>query len=769
MKRIFFFALLLVGQQLSAQNSADVRRAWMDFIVDGDTLRNSLTGGMSSPILSHADLNHDGIQDLVAYEHRTGIWGIPLTFINHGAPGQPDYCYAPEFEANFPTYWNYLLMRDYNTDGISDIFCFSPPTVGVASGIMVLRGYYDADDRLAFERVVDDLSYPLQIFGGGTISAQIYVLNGDIPAIDDLDGDGDLDILNFNNLGGWMEMFRNISVESGYGTDSLLYVFEDNCWGRFYEPTPTNTLALSGRIDSCSFYAGWEPRNGGVHAGSAIATIDMDDDGDMEVVLGDIQFDNLVMGYNQGTTDTAFVNSQDDNFPSNTLPVDLFTFPAAYFFDGNNDGKTDLFATPTAIDRSENKNCIWWYENTGTEELPVFTYRQDDFLMESMVDHGADAHPVFFDHNGDGLLDLVLGHYGYVRPAAVTEARLLLFENVGTSTNPVFELINSDLGGLSPFGTNTNYYAYAPTFGDLDGDGDQDMVVGKEDGILLFFENQAAAGAPATFSSFLPFFGKIDVGSKATPTLFDFDNDGLLDLLIGEKYGNINFFKNTGSPTQPIFDSNVDPGSGFAIPTVQFLGLVDTRRPLLNPDGWSVPKVIDHNGVRSLFVGTYFGEVRRYTDLYAAGGGIAPTFVLADTAFGNIFEGFHSSPAIADLNSDGKLDYLVGNQRGGLRLYSEGAMGSAPCDVPLTGFSPVVQYPAALTVFPNPASGTVFLELPSEGDLFDVTLFNTMGQAVKRQQLKGVAQLSLDGLPMGIYAIVAIRQGERLSSKILVR
>ncbi len=769
MKHFSAFVLLVIALQLGAQNSGDVRRAWMDFIVDGDTLRNALSGGMSSPVLSEADLNNDGIKDLVAYEHRTGIWGIPMTYLNHGTAGQPDYCYAPEYEANFPTYWNYLLMRDYNTDGIADIFCFSPPTVGVASGIMVLRGYYDANNRLAFQRVVDDLGYPLQIVGGGTINAQIYVLNGDIPAIDDLDGDGDLDILNFNNLGGWMEMYRNISVESGFGTDSLLYVFDDNCWGRFYEPTPTNTLALSDRIDSCTYYMGWEPRNGGVHAGSAIATIDMDNDGDKEVVLGDIQFDNLVMGYNGGTGDTAFVTTQDDLFPSNSLPVDLFTFPAAYFFDGNNDGKTDLFATPTAIDRSENQHVIWWYENTGTNAQPIFTYRQDDFLMESIVDHGADAHPVFFDYNQDGLLDLVMGHYGFVRPAAVTEARLLLFENVGSLTQPVFELVDNDLGGLSAFGTNANYYTFVPTFGDLDNDGDEDMIVGKEDGILLYFANQSGPGAPAVFNSFLPFYAKIDIGSKAAPTLVDFDNDGLLDLLIGEKYGNINYFRNTGTATQAVFDSNVDPNSGFAIPTVQFLGQVDTRRPQLNPDGWSVPKVVDHNGNRSLFVGTYFGELRRYTGLYAPGGGIATNFVLTDTTFGQIFEGFHSSPAIADLNGDGYLEYLVGNQRGGLRLYSESDMGTAPCEVPvgLAGNAPETN--RELVVFPNPAQDRVFLKLPTDGAAFRVGLYNTLGQCVRTSTAIGLASIDLHGLPAGLYAIEAVRDGERLSGKLLVK
>ena len=75
----------------------------------------------------------------------------------------------------------------------------------------------------------------------------------------------------------------------------------------------------------------------------------------------------------------------------------------------------------------------------------------------------------------------------------------------------------------------------APSFADLDGDGDLDAVVGEFDGHLLYFENTGSATAPAFTArtgAANPFNG-VDVGNFSTPSFADLDGDGDLDAVVG--------------------------------------------------------------------------------------------------------------------------------------------------------------------------------------------------------------------------------------------
>ena len=75
-----------------------------------------------------------------------------------------------------------------------------------------------------------------------------------------------------------------------------------------------------------------------------------------------------------------------------------------------------------------------------------------------------------------------------------------------------------------------------PTFADIDGDGDLDLVVGENDGNLNYYENTGTASDPiytARTGTANPWDG-IDVGGYSNPTFADIDGDGDLDLVVGE-------------------------------------------------------------------------------------------------------------------------------------------------------------------------------------------------------------------------------------------
>jgi len=219
---ILFFGIL-TGQDLSPLT--------FDFTVNNTVIKNPLTGGINTPQVSNADFNNDGLLDLYVFD-RSG--NVSIVYLNDGIPNQPEYTYAPRFAENFPDLVDWALLRDFNQDGAMDIFT-AARTPGI-SGIEVLRGYYE-DDILKFAPFYfPQFQFNVIPFrlGNGSFT-NLYVSSQDLPAIDDIDGDGDLDIISFGVNGGYMEYFTNQSVEDGFGIDSLLFDRETDCFGGIFE------------------------------------------------------------------------------------------------------------------------------------------------------------------------------------------------------------------------------------------------------------------------------------------------------------------------------------------------------------------------------------------------------------------------------------------------------------------------------------------------------------------------------------------------------
>ncbi len=143
---------------------------------------------------------------------------------------------------------------------------------------------------------------------------------------------------------------------------------------------------------------------------------------------------------------------------------------------------------------------------------------------------GSFAIPTFADIDGDGDLDAFLGEdYGDT----------IFFENTGTPSSPSFETPDTNPFGLS----NVGYFA-VPTFADIDGDGDLDVFIGNNYGDTFFFENTGTPSSPSFETPDSNPFGLSNIGSFAAPTFADIDGDGDLDVFLGEDYGDTIFFNN---------------------------------------------------------------------------------------------------------------------------------------------------------------------------------------------------------------------------------
>ena len=725
--------------------SQELRPIFIPVLKSGKLLANPWAGGFNTPQLAAVDLNRDGLDDLYVFDREGNVQAAFLTVTKNG---KKQYEFNSGYTAKFPALENWVLPRDFNGDNIPDLFAYSD-ILGI-DGVSVYSGYYQGD-TLAFRRFPFRGPFGLAPFPlNGSVLTPIYVSKVDLPAVDDIDCDGDLDLLTFNLAGGYAELFQNQSVERGFGLDSLVFTLQNNCWGGFYESGLTEKVDLAPAPGTC-FRSGFDDLAVNYrHAGSTSLTLDMDGDGDKELILGDVSFNNLNYLRNGGSCKVAWMDQQDNLFPSSDTPVDLPLFPAAYSLDLDFDGARDLAVSPSSRFGSENYHAIWFYKNTGTAVKPDFRLQQKDFLTDQMIDLGTGANPAFADVNGDGLLDLVVGNQSLFSNGFDRNSSLALFVNVGSATEPAFEWASFDWLNFSALEGNS--FGFCPSFGDLDQDGDLDLLVGEEAGRLLFAENVGGAGKAMQFAPVVIGYQNIDVGLASVPQIIDMDEDGLPDLVIGERSGNVNFYKNIGVKGSPAFES---------IPSNPTLGAIDTRQ-IGYVSGYSAPVVFRDGDQLQVLCGTEDLGLQRYL---ISNPDLTKPFTKTPFSLPRKELGFNSRPALADINSDGFLDLVVGNNRGGLQLYQTPWKSST--STAIAERKPIRE----LVLFPNPATSEFRLQLPvtSKGELLEAALFDIQGREVRFFGPITQGQvLSLDGIVQGYYVFRAIGGDNVFVSRLVV-
>ncbi|MFN8180209.1 MAG: FG-GAP-like repeat-containing protein [bacterium] len=227
------------------------------------------------------------------------------------------------------------------------------------------------------------------------------------------------------------------------------------------------------------------------------------------------------------------------------------------FCDLDADGDLDLFLGTFA-------GAVRWFRNDGTSVAPSYHEVVDASFgvaaskrINAKLD--ADAVPRFLDDDGDGDLDLVCGQWSFTGATS-----LVFFRNDGTPQQPDFNWVTNDWRSLGFSGQ-----ALAPAFGDVDGDGDPDLVVGRLDGTLAYFSNEGTPAVPSFVAGPDPFAG-IDVGGGANggsvPCLVDLDGDGRVDLAVGELGGGLDLYRNVGATAPaPLAPALLDPPADAAI------------------------------------------------------------------------------------------------------------------------------------------------------------------------------------------------------------
>jgi hypothetical protein len=741
MKKITLYsltiALTLASVTALAQNGF-TRQQNVPVQIGANTLKLPWAGGLNFPLFSEFDFNYDGLVDLFIFE-RVNNRIIPL--INLGTPNQVNYAFTPQYTRMFPQGKYWVFTHDYNCDGKNDYFTLSD----TFTGIKVFR--HDSISPSSFQF---SLTAPVLLSQYPSVVTNIPAAYGLFPAFSDMDNDGDMDILALSAaVPGLIEYNQNKAADLGYSCDSLKFEYVTSCWGDIRLPLASN-CAQTGMHCRTGWTSADQPKtlvnydafkieyydqsDAARHDDtmSCICIIDIENDNDKDLLIGGLGDTNMQMTRNGGTIVSALIDSVDCSWPTYDTPVLSNSFPCAAHIDVDNDGKKDVIMGPTT---QENFVGTQFYKDTSASSAPLFNHRYNAFLQSDMIEVGEGSYPAFYDYDGDGLLDMIIGNYNYFQPAGGYKSGLSLYRNTGTNTSPAFQLITRDFAGLFSATLCTGFANDVhPTFGDIDGDGDKDMLLGDFCGNLQLYLNSGSNNLSSFGTSGIPStanYQGIDIGSNAAPQFIDLDRDGKLDLVIGRRNGYLRYYRNNGTTTNAVFNTL----------TKDTLGNVDVS---VLTAGYACPFVYDDSGSYRLLVGNEDGYVFRFGNI---DGNLNGAFSIIDTIIKRE-EGGRTCPGMGDIDGDGLPDLLVGNYAGGVSLFYQDN---------LTAHNPIeIEAGPGMEVFPNPSSEQTVIQFsnlhPGRNNMLN--MFDVTGQLVFSYQCNATSvTLDVSALSAGVYLL----------------
>ena len=205
------------------------------------------------------------------------------------------------------------------------------------------------------------------------------------------------------------------------------------------------------------------------------------------------------------------------------------------FTDIDGDGDLDMFI-------GLQSGGFEFYRNTGSASEPTYSFESTNPFGLGYTEAGLSG-VEFVDIDNDGDSDAFVNDF---------EGSTYYFENTGSATSPSYASYVTNPFGIADLGSE-NWASSA--FGDLDGDGDLDLIAGHRDGNFYVYENTGDTSSPNFVSLSVNAYGLTDVGDISNPVLLDVDNDGDLDLVAGAQDGTLNYFENIGTASTPIFDT----------------------------------------------------------------------------------------------------------------------------------------------------------------------------------------------------------------------
>lgn len=592
-----------------------------------------------------------------------------------------------------------------------------------------------SDKPLYLENIGTESTPKFQV-GSGDIFSLVSSLDAEAGVMADINGDGKTDFITGGYTG--LHLYKNAGIpefpifvkEEGYfsgihagsypvpdlgdvdddGDLDLVLGFSEDGSVKIYFNTGTDSVAQFS--DNNTLFIG----DVGLYAYPVFC--DIDTDGDLDLLIGR---DGHGFAFYRNNGNAANGTWYPDAIPFNGIGSDTY-FNSPGVADLNGDGKLDLVY-------GSGSGPLNYFQNTGTAQTPVWT--RNTTLFGGTLDVGGASNPVFYDYDFDGDQDLFSGsNLGDIK----------YYENTGTAHSPAWKEKSSSFSGLK----HSIYASVA--IGDVNQDSLPDAIVGDLSGHLYFHKN---TGSGFIFQSDV--LSHISLGGWSVPRLVDMDDDADLDLVAGNEDGNLFYFENQGTPDNPDWVEIVDYFKGIDVGSN------------------CVPSVSDFtgNGRLDVLTGNMWRELHFFT--------FQDSMWKEDTTFfAGIVGGQNMSPALIDMDCDGDQDLVLGCYEGTFSYY-ENLAGTTN----LTDQHIILPDDIGLKNYPNPFNASTTIEFvlsmatPASLAIFDLRgrevrswRFSKLSQGVHALNWDGCKQ---DGSPVGsgVY-IYQIRTPVHVSSKKMI-